>query len=171
MDTFLTIASKRDQREYASESLPEQALQRVLEAGRLSGNAMNRQQRRFVVLSAESCRRAAPFVTRPGNLEGCVVAIGIISRPGTWAGFDAGRAAQSMMLTAWAEGVGSCPNAIADATGLAGVLGAREEEEEAVTVVLSFGYPPSHLKPDSRPLEQWLSGADRESLNELVTRI
>ena len=38
-------------------------------------------------------------------------------------GFDAGRAAQNMMLAAWGDGIGSCPNGIANPEALAAVLG------------------------------------------------
>ena len=43
MDTFLAIVSKRDQRQYADREIPEEVLERILQAGRLAGSAMNRQ--------------------------------------------------------------------------------------------------------------------------------
>lgn len=169
MDTFQTIASKRDLRSYAPEPVPEEVLARVLQAGRLSGNAMNRQQRRFVVLSPQARDRAAPSVTRPSNLERCAAAVGIVVESGQWAAFDAGRAAQGMMLAAWNEGIGSCPNALADRDAISELVGTEEGEE--VAVVLSFGYPPGHTDPESRSLEEWLAAADREPLSKLVTRV
>ena len=37
VDTFLGIASKRDTRRYADRPVPEEVVQRILEAGRVSG--------------------------------------------------------------------------------------------------------------------------------------
>jgi nitroreductase len=59
-----------------------------------------------------------------------VIAI-VVSGKGPVA-FDAGRAAQSMMLAAWNEGVVSCPNGIANPESLAELLG-----DEQVRDVLS----------------------------------
>lgn len=167
METFLTIASKRDLRSYADEPIPDQVLRRVLEAGRVSGNARNSQERRFVVLSEPTRQRAASIVTRPSNLERATAAVAIVTGTGTWSGFDAGRSAQSMMLAAWSEGVGSCPNAIADADGAAALfeLGA----DERVAVVLSFGFPPRRRDPSSPSAGEWLARADRKPLTEIVS--
>jgi len=49
VDTFLAIASKRDTRRYADQAVPEEVLRRILEAGRVSGSARNRQPWRFTV--------------------------------------------------------------------------------------------------------------------------
>ena len=50
MDAFLTVASKREVRRYDAQPLEEDAIRRILEAGRVAGSASNRQNRRFVVL-------------------------------------------------------------------------------------------------------------------------
>ena len=43
VDAFLAIASKRDTRRYADRPVPEEVVQRVLQAGRVAGSARNRQ--------------------------------------------------------------------------------------------------------------------------------
>jgi hypothetical protein len=43
VDTFLAIASKRDTRRYADEVIPEEVVERILNAGRMAGSARNRQ--------------------------------------------------------------------------------------------------------------------------------
>ena len=53
--------------------------------------------------------------------------------------FDAGRAAQNMMLAAWAEGVSSCPTTMHRPDDAALVL--RLPEAHRVATVLPFGYP------------------------------
>ena len=55
--------------------------------------------------------------------------------------FDAGRAAQNMMLAAWNEGVVSCPNGVRDAEAAERIVGARP------AIVLSFGYRRGRATP------------------------
>ena len=50
MDARLAIASKRDVREYAETSVPDDVVTRILDAGRLAGSARNRQLWEFVVV-------------------------------------------------------------------------------------------------------------------------
>ena len=50
MDAYLAVASKRDQREYAERPVPEEAVRRSLDAGRVAGSAKNRQPWRLLVL-------------------------------------------------------------------------------------------------------------------------
>src|SRR5262245_4966826 len=113
MDAFLAVVSKREVREYDDRPLAPESTRRILEAGRLAGSSRNRQQRRFVVLHEPAA--AAPYVWSPDNLRGAPLAVAIVSSGKGPAGLDAGRAAQNMMIVAQSEGVGSCPNGIADA--------------------------------------------------------
>ena len=78
--------------------------------------------------------------------------------------FEAGRAAQNMMLAAWNEGVVSCPNGITNAESLTELLGL--EADVQVQIVLSFGYPTRD--PQARPPEEWIRRADRRPLEEVA---
>ena len=95
------------------------------------------------------------------------VAIAVDGAGSTMSGFDAGRAAQNIMLAAWDEGVASCPNGIADAEWAAEVLSL----DEAPALVLTFGYPAKHPGAESRSAEEWSARADRKPLDEIVSRI
>jgi nitroreductase len=170
MDTFLTIASKRDTRNYDGRPLPADAVERILQAGRVAGSARNRQQRRFWALESESSRLgASAAVTRPSNLADAAFAVAVTVKPSSWAPFDAARAAQNMMLAAANDGIASCPNAIADAGALTALLGLEDDEE--VAVVVSFGYPARARAADSRSIKEWLEKADRLPIEQLVRRI
>ena len=161
------IASKRDQREYADREIPEDVARRILEAGRIAGSAQNRQPRRFVVLDDADLRElVAETVYAPANVLGATLAIAIVVRGSP--GFDAGRAAQNMMLAAWNEGVTSCPNGIPDSDRTGEVLGLGDDEH--VINVLSFGYPARERDPDDRSAEEWLARAKRKSFDEIVER-
>ena len=83
--------------------------------------------------------------------------------------FDAGRAAQNMLLAAWNEGVGGSPNGIKDEDGARAAL--KLDEEERLAIVLSFGYPARPRDPESRPAAEWSARANRRPLPELVRRL
>ncbi|MEO8290386.1 MAG: nitroreductase family protein [Gaiellaceae bacterium] len=168
MDTFLAIASKRDQRRYSDLEIPDDLTRRILEAGRVAGSAKNRQPWTFIVVDSPDLReRIAETVYVPGNVLGAhfVVAIVVTGSPG----FDSGRAAQNMMLTAWNEGVTSCPNGMPDPQNTADIL--ELSDEESVLNVLSFGYPAKPGDPESRTTEEWLARANRRPFDEVVRRV
>jgi nitroreductase len=165
LDTFLVIASKRDQREYADREIPEDVVRRILEAGRIAGSAVNRQPWRFVVLADRGIlEQVAETVYAPPTVLGSKLAVALVVQGSP--GFDAGRAAQNMMLAAWNEGVTSCPNGMPDAAKTAEVLGLGTDEH--VLNVLAFGYPAKLRSPEDRPAEQWLSRANRKPFEEVV---
>jgi nitroreductase len=166
MDAYLAVVSKREVRSYADRALPTETVGRFLEAGRVAGSSQNRQARRFVVL--ERVRDdAAKCVFTPSNVSRAALAVAIVIGGKGPAAFDAGRAAQNMMLAAWNEGVGSCPNGIADAGALARLL--ELEEPERVANIISFGYPARELDPARRSAEDWIAAADRKPFDEIVT--
>jgi nitroreductase len=170
VDTYLAIASKREVREYDATALPDDALRRILEAGRVAGNSRNRQARRFVVLRDRSVvERAAEGVYNPENLLGAALVVAVVIRGKGPLAFDAGRAAQNMMLAAWNEGIGSTPNGVADADRLRDALGLGPDEQ--VAIVLSFGYPARKRDPGSRTPEEWIARANRKPYDEVVKRL
>ena len=167
MDVALAIASKRDVRDYDPRPLPGDVLERILDAGRVTGNARNAQPWEFVVaVSPEARERLAAAAYSPRNLTGAAVVVAIAIRGGEMQAFDAGRAAQSMMLAAWAEGVASCPNGVARPAVAAEVLGLTADQRTAVMV--SLGYPARPRDPARRPAEEWSRRARRRPLEDVV---
>ncbi len=170
MDVFLAVASRREVREYSDRSLPESAVNRILEAGRVSGSSRNRQPWRFVVIEDPGVREGlADAVYVADNIRGAALVLAITVRGRGPVLFDAGRAAQNMMLVAWNEGIGSCPNGMGDPDGVARLL-ELEEDERAVTV-LTFGYPARPRDPGRRSPEDWIARADRKPLEAVVRRL
>jgi nitroreductase len=167
MDAYLAVASKREVRRYDGRPLPEDAVRRVLEAGRVAGSSRNRQARRFVVLRDRALvERAAAAVHVPENVLGAALVVVVVTGRKGPTSFDAGRAAQNMMLAAWNEGIGSCPNGIADSEALASVVSASDEEQ--IAIVLTFGYPARPVDPSSHSPEEWIARADRLPFDEVV---
>lgn len=113
--------------------------------------------------------RVAEAVFAPGNVRGAALVVAVAVRGGGPVAFDAGRAAQNMMLVAWNEGIGSCPNGMPDRDGVARVLGLEEDERPAI--VLTFGSPARPRDPQRRSPEEWIAGADRRPFEEVVRRL
>jgi nitroreductase len=160
VDTFLAIASRREVRDYAETPIPADVEHRILDAGRVSGSSQNTQNWEFVIVSDKEA--LSQTVYAPSNVLGAqlVVAIAGTARP-----FDMGRAAQNMLLAAWNDGVGSCPNGISDAEAAERIVGAP------VGIVLTFGYPAKPRHPESRSAEEWSARAKRKPFDEVVRRI
>ena len=130
---------------------------------------MNRQPWTFhLVESRELVERLAGTVFAPDNVRGAalVVAISVSGRGPVV--FDAGRAAQNMLLAAWNEGLDSSPNGMPERERAAEVLGLGEDEQPVI--VLSFGYPVRPRDPASRSPDEWLARANRKPLEEIVRR-
>jgi len=166
MDTWLAVASRREVREYADHELSEDVVGRILDAGRLAGSARNRQPWQFLLVESPEVReQLAAAVYEPTNVRGAKLVIAILAK----GGLDTGRAMQNMLLVAWNEGVGSCPNGIADLERARETLALGEDDELAI--VLTFGYPAREPDPSRRSPEEWSGRANRKPLDELVRRI
>jgi nitroreductase len=169
VDTYLAVASKRDWRSYAERPVPGDVVERILDAGRVTGSAVNRQPWTFVVVGdPERKQRLAETVYASRNVEGAALVVAIATQDGK-SPLDVGRAMQDMMLVAWNEGVASCPNGMPDPDVAAEVLG-LEDGLRPVTV-LTFGYPRRDLGAESRSAEEWSREANRKPLSEVVRRI
>jgi nitroreductase len=165
MDTLLAIASRREVREYEPRALPRDVEERILDAGRLAGSSKNRQPWRFHVVPGELL---VDSVYEPTNLRGAPFVVAIVVSGKGPVSFDAGRAAENMLLAAWNEGVGSCPNAMADEPAVRAAL--ELDDEERVAIILSFGYPAKPRDPESRSVDEWSARANRRPLPESVRR-
>jgi nitroreductase len=170
VDAYLAIASRREVRRYAARPIPAEIATRILDAGRLSGSAVNRQPWTFVVVEdAEARSRLAENVYVPENIRGAALVVAVVGRGKGPVAFDCGRAAQNMMLAAWNEGVGSSPNGLTDADRANEVLGL--DQDERIQIVLSFGFPAVPRDPESRPASEWSARANRRPLRDVARRL
>jgi nitroreductase len=170
MDTYLAITSRRDERRYDAQPLPDDVVTRILDAGRLAGSGKNRQPWTFVVVeSRERDEALARCVYAPENVLGAGLVVGIAVSGKGPISFDAGRAAQNMLLAAWNEGISSCPNGLADRDAARAAL--ELTEDETPTVVLTFGVPQRLRAPESHTAAEWSARANRRPLDEVVRRL
>src|SRR5919106_1363435 len=149
VETFLAIASRREVRDYDRRPIPSDVERQILDAGRRE--------------------RLAGCVFEPGNVRGAALVVAVVVSGKGPLAFDAGRAAQNMLLAAHAQGVGSCPNGLADADAVSEVLGLPDGERPII--VLSFGYPARPRDPAARSAAEWSERANRLPLDELVRRL
>ena len=171
MDVRLAIASRREVRRYSREPVPAEVLERVLDAGRLAGSAGNRQPWTFVIpVSRERLERLAGAAYERGNVLGAAAVVAVVVRGKGPVSLDAGRAAQNMLLQAWSDGVGGCPNGIADEAEARAALDLVDEDER-IAIVLSFGFPATPREPDSRTPDEWSTRAKRRALGDVVRRL
>jgi nitroreductase len=156
MDVFEAIRTVLAVRRYQEKPVPEATLRRVLEAGRLTGSAMNEQPWHFVVVrDRETLRQLGTLAPTGPYVAGAPVAIVVAIEKSRYAVSDASRAIQSMLLAAWAEGVGS--NWVGFAGGLEKVKALLQIPATLdVLAVLPLGYPVGAVgrgKKRRKPLE------------------
>ena len=146
-------------RQYEDKELPADVVRRIAEAAHLTASASNLQPWHFVVVRERaalrklgSMMRTGPYVA--GAAAAVIVAYEKASRFGV---SDSSRAVQSMILTAWGDGVGS------NWTGFAGLDAVRQEfglpDAYDVLAVVPLGYPKQKIigKKKRKPFNEVVS--------------
>ncbi|UCH01589.1 MAG: nitroreductase family protein [Candidatus Bathyarchaeota archaeon] len=166
------ILSRRSVRRYEKRALPQDVLDKILEAGRQAPTASNRQAWHFIVitdadvktvLSQKEVSPYSPFIKdAPIAIVGCAW-IGDDEYNQRWGTIysiiDTIIALQNMVIAAWAMGVGSC---------WVGVQGVPIEDkvrqllnvpsEWKIMAVITFGYPAEQSLPrKKKSLEEIVS--------------
>jgi nitroreductase len=164
MDAYLAIVGKREVREYVDRPVPDEAVMKILEAGRAAGSSKNTQPWRFIVLKDRQHRHdLASAIMAPRNLDRCAVAIAVVLLHERLR-FDAGRVAQNMMIAAWALGVGSCPNSVRPDGHDPMRRDLGVPADAAIATIITLGFP-APGQPRPRPK------ADPEKILERVNRL
>ena len=170
MDVYRTIVSLRSIRQFQDKPIPDDALHRILQAGRMSGSSKNTQPWTFVVVREAETRQAlSKCGDFASHLIGAPLAIVVVFDPQFYRGeFDSGRAAQNMMLAAWADGIGSCIASMHREDDAKAVLGVPKELR--LEHAISFGYPVP--QPDTsiegKPRERVIKRTGRKPMEEIA---
>jgi len=156
MDTFASVATKLDLREFSKTPVPDDVIMKVLEAARYTGSGSNKQHWHFILLrTAEAISKLASSCPYGSWISGADFAVVVLTSPKfPFHVFDAGRAVQDMEVVAWSCGV---------ASGLTTVF--QEESmriefniprEFSVSAAVGFGYPTKKVvgKKDRKPLRE-----------------
>ncbi|PYM45285.1 MAG: nitroreductase [Candidatus Rokuibacteriota bacterium] len=154
MEVFEAVRTMLAVRRYLDRAVPETIVQRIVEAGRLTGSAMNLQPWQFIVVQDRDTLRRLGALARSGPYvaEAPLAIVVVIDRTG-YAVSDASRAIDSMMLTAWSEGVGSNWVGFGNLEKVNALLGIPSERD--VLAILPFGYPADRIgrgKKKRKPL-------------------
>ncbi len=141
MDVFDAVRTMLAIRRYQDRPVPEEVVRRILEAGRLSASARNAQPWHFIVVqNRETLRRLGELARTGPYIAQAPLAVVVAVEKGRFSLSDASRAIQSMMLTAWAEGVGSNWVGFEGLNGeIKSLLGIPAELD--VVAIIPFGYP------------------------------
>jgi nitroreductase len=140
MDTFESITTKFDVREFSGQDVKSEIKLKIIEAARLSGTGLNTQHWRFIVVeNKDNLMKLAEDSTSGSWVAGANFAVIVLTNPKySFHLIDAGRALQNMQLAAWNYGV---------ASGI--FTGIKQEklrndfgipDELAVPVIIGFGY-------------------------------
>jgi len=140
MDVFEAIRAMLAVRRYQDKAVPEATVHRIVEAGRMTGSAKNMQPWHFIVVQDRETLRQLGAMARTGPyVAQASLAIVVAVDKTPFAVSDASRAIQSMLLTAWAEGVGSNWVGFGGLEEVKTLLSIPAELD--VLALLPFGYP------------------------------
>jgi nitroreductase len=139
-DVFEAVRTLLAVRSYQRTPVPDAVIRRIVEAGRLTGSGMNGQPWHFIVVrDAETLQRLGGLASSGSYVAQAPLAIVVATEKSRFAVSDASRAIQSMLLTAWADGVGS------NWVGFGGLDKVKPLLEIPagldVLAILPFGYP------------------------------
>ena len=140
MEVFEAVRTVLAVRAYQDKPLPSEAVRRIVEAGWLTGSSMNGQPWHFIVVENRETLRQLAVLARMGPyITQAPMAIVVAIEKTLYAVSDASRAIQSMILTAWNEGIGSNWVGFLELTEVNPLLGLPDTLE--VLAVVPFGYP------------------------------
>ena len=160
MSVMDTLATRRTYRRFEQKPVPQDVVDDIIEAVRLSSSGANRQAVRLVVVNQPTdVAKVQPLVKwaaylppeqgtpKADELPTLFVAVvkdtAIPGDPAT----DIGIALANMTLAAWDKGVGSCIMGAINKPALSEMLGIAEPEKLAF--MIAFGYPTheAHIVP------------------------
>ena len=140
MEVFEAVRTVLAVRSYQDKRIPPDTVRRIVEAGRVTASSMNGQPWHFIVVENGDTLRQLGALARTGPyVAHAPLAVVVAIEKTRFAVSDGSRAIQSMILTAWSEGVGSNWVGFLGLTGVKALLGIPPDLD--VLAILPFGYP------------------------------
>lgn len=141
MEVYEAVRTVLAIREFRKDPVLDAVLHRIVEAARLTASSMNGQPWTFVVVKNRQVLSELGSLVSSGSYTGqaAFAVVVAVVKTSPFGVSDASRAIQSMVLTAWAEGVGSNWTGWVGMTSVATLLGIPETLD--VIAVVPFGYP------------------------------
>jgi nitroreductase len=155
MHAIDVVRSVRVVREYAPTPLTPDEMRTIVDAGRKAGSSKNTQRWEFItILDRDTLTRLVDVGYYARHIATAAGGIALIvpapdpehARSVLW---DLGRAAQNMIVTAWAMGIGSCPITVHHFEVAARILGLPTDRECQYVIALGRPADPEVLtRPD-----------------------
>ena len=163
MDTYDAIRTMLAVRRYADRPIPDDLVDKILEAARLTGSSRNGQPWHFIVTrEREALQQLGALATTGRWIADSSLAVTVaVDHESPYGMSDGSRAIQSMMLAAWNEGVGSNWAGFNNLRHVADHLGVPANYD--VIAVIAFGYPADRIgrgKKNRKPLAE-VASAER----------
>ncbi len=144
MEVFDAVRTVLAVRQFQDKEIPESVVHQIVEAAHLTASSINGQPWHFVVVqNKEMLRQIGALVQNGPYTAQAPLAIVVGMEHSPYAVSDASRAIQSMILTAWSQGVGSNWTGFENLPQVNPVLGIPEEIK--LLAVVPFGYPVANL--------------------------
>jgi nitroreductase len=159
MEVFGAVRTVLAVREFQDKPVPPDAARRIVEAAWLTGSAANRQPWHFIAVDDRDSLRQLGGIAKSGPyIAQAPFAVVVCTEDTDFAVSDASRAVQSMVLTAWSDGIGSNWAGFGGLEGAKPILGIPDDLQ--VLAIVPFGYPPRPVgrgKKQRKPLAQVVS--------------
>ena len=156
MDVFETVRTVLAVRAFQEKPIPEDVIHRIVESAWLTGSSRNGQPWHFIIVQDRAMLKQLGLLARTGPyIVQAPLAVVVAMDPSPYAVSDASRAIQSMILTAWSEGVGSNWVGFHNLEQIKPLLGIPPEVD--VIAIVPFGYPVKKLgkgRKNRKPLGQ-----------------
>ena len=156
MDVFETVRTVLAVRAYKDTPIPAEVIRRIVESAWLTGSSINGQPWHFIVVENRDMLKKLGELARTGSyIPQAPLAVVVAVEQSPYAVSDASRAIQSMILTAWSEGVGSNWVGFKNLEQIKPLLGIPAGVD--VIAILPFGYPVKTLgkgRKNRKPLAQ-----------------
>ena len=140
MEVFEAVRTVLAVRAFQDKPLPPEAINRIIEAARLTATSKNEQPWHFIVVqNRETLRQLGHIIKTGPYIAQAPMAIVVVIERTPYAVSDGSRAIQSMILTAWSEGIGSVWAGWLGMPEVNKLLGVPDDHD--VLAVVPFGYP------------------------------
>jgi len=164
MDVFEALRTIVAVREFQDKPVPGELIGRIVEAARVTSSSRNLQPWHFIVVQdRETLRKLGELATTgPYTADAAFAVVVAYEKESQFGISDASLAVHSMMLAAWAEGVGSNWVGFSNRFGetIAPLLGLPDTFD--ILAIVPFGYPVAELGKGKKKRKALAEVASRE---------
>ena len=161
MSVIELLLNRRSVRKYKKDKIPQETLQRILEAGRYAPSASNTQPWHFIVLTDQKIKEQLSHRQWSGFIKDTAFTIVGCAYEGTeyarkWSRVDISIALENMVIAAWGLGIGSCWVGDFDEAEARILLNVPKDWK--IIALITFGYPDeTPAAPPKKPISEIVS--------------